>query len=692
MQAARPLQKALLADLTPYLAALLATGFMACVRFGLEPTLRSQYPLILFVFSVGFSVRYFGWKSAVFALIVGFATAVLCFMRRGQPWTENENYVMETVIYFFVSGTVILLLESEKSLGRHASPPAQTLADKNARPSGPELKNAHEALSAQLARSVQEVADTKALLQKESASRKQAEAQARHFAAIVTSSEDAIIGIGLDEAITDWNLGAERLLGYGADVVVGKKLGDFLRPKAREEVRALIAKVQKGERVDPFDTYWHRKEGKEVPVWIRVSPIIENDQLVGISAISRDLTYTKRLEEQVRQSAKMEAIGRLAGGVAHEFNNMLTAIIGHADILRADCRLPETCHKDVNAIIQAAERAAQRTRQLLAYGRKQILQPKVLDLNSVVQEAQQLFRPSLGENVRLITHLAGDLGRIRADPFQVEQVIVNLATNAADAMPQGGTLTIKTANVDLECAQVEALSMTPAAGFHDGPWVLLEITDTGRGIDAKLRKHIFEPFFSTKEFAKATGLGLATVYGIVRQSGGYVDVDSALGKGTTFRVYLPLRGSRPATPVKKAPAAPAPLPGGSETILLVEDDDMVRRFALALLKMSGYSVLEAHEATEAMKVSSQHAGQIHLLVTDVVMPGMNGRELAEKLTQSRGDMKVLFMSGYTEDAVLRLGIDKKETAFLPKPFTPGALAQKVRDVLGQSAKLEPSHH
>jgi len=671
----------------PYLGVILAVALLVGVRFSLGPALGGQQPFFLFLFAVVFSSRYGGWKPGLLALVLGLLASVIFFIEpQGPSWIEAPEQMGGAVIYWLMGITIIAVLQSVQAAGEQAEAAAESLAvDLGTKKQiHQELKKSNATLAERISLRTQELAQINDLLQKESAERKQAEVSLRHFAAIVQSSEDSIIGISLDEVVTDWNLGAERLYGYAPDEVVGKTLSEFMKPRTCYEIRRIIERVKEGERVEPFEGVHYRKDGKEMAVWIRISPIIEEDRLVGISSISRDLTYIKRLEEQIRQSAKMEAIGRLAGGVAHEFNNMLTAIIGHADMLRADARLPAACLPDVEAINQAADRAAQRTRQLLAYGRKQILQPKVLDLNMEVNDAEQLFFPALGESVRLIKHLAADLGRIRADPFQIEQVLITLATNAADAMPQGGTLTIKTCNIDLEIAQVEALSMTPAPGFHSGAWVMLEITDTGRGMDAKMRRHLFEPFFSAKELGKGTGLGLATVYGIIRQSGGYIDVDSAPGKGTTFHVYLPCVA---VAPVPAAPPKPAPtaMPGGSETILLVEDDDMVRRFARALLQMNGYAVLEAGEGSGALKLSAQHTGPIHLLVTDVVMPGMNGRQLAENLAGVRPDMKVLYMSGYTEDAVLRYGIDNKETPFLHKPFTPAVLSQKVRDVLGQTA-------
>jgi len=393
-----------------------------------------------------------------------------------------------------------------------------------------------------------------------------------------------------------------------------------------------------------------------------------------MSSISRDLTYKKRLEAELRQAVKMEAVGRLAGGVAHDFNNLLTVINGYSDLLLA-CLGPEDSMRDMlTEIHKAGKRAEKLTQQLLAYSRKQILQPKVLDINTHVGDIQKMLQRIVGEDMKIVTSLDPELGRVKADPTQIEQIVTNLAVNARDAMPQGGTLTIKTRNTNLDEKYI-----ADHAGSRPGCYVMLEITDTGCGMDKTIKEHLFEPFFTTKEVGKGTGLGLAMVFGIVKQSDGYIDVESEPGCGATFRIYLPRIEEivESDSPHQKT----ALLPCGTETVLLVEDDAMVLSFTRMLLQRGGYRVLEASGGEEAQTVSDRYTTAIDLLVTDVVMPGMSGRVVAERLIRSRPAMKVLYLSGYTADDVFRHGVSVEQAAFLPKPFTAEALAYKVREVL-----------
>jgi PAS domain S-box-containing protein len=397
----------------------------------------------------------------------------------------------------------------------------------------------------------------------------------------------------------------------------------------------------------------------------------------AVCGISTDITERKRLEEQFRQSQKMEAIGRLAGGVAHDFNNLLTIIMGYNDLLLRQISHLDPIRKDLEEIKKAGERAISLTRQLLAFSRKQILQPQVLNLNVILADMNKMLRRLIGEDIDLMIIPDPALGSVKADPGQIEQVIMNLAVNARDAMPQGGRLIIETANVELDETYAHR-----HMGVQAGPYVMLAVSDTGSGIDKETQSRLFEPFFTTKEQGKGTGLGLSTVYGIVKQSGGNIWVYSEPGQGTTFKVYLP----RVEEVVKSLNPDVAPLEPSQvfETILVVEDEEMVRDLICRILRRNGYTVLEARHGSEALLVCEQHAGPIHLMMTDVVMPGMSGRELAERLTPFYPKMKILYMSGYTDHTVVHHGVLAAGTAFLQKPFTPDVLLNKVQEVLDRS--------
>ncbi len=397
--------------------------------------------------------------------------------------------------------------------------------------------------------------------------------------------------------------------------------------------------------------------------------------LVVLAFVNQKQLESERriLEEQARQSQKMEAVGTLAGGVAHDFNNMLTAIIGNAELLRSDdLNLTDRQRAEVEEIRKASERATSLTQQLLAFGRRQMLAPEVVDLNASVAEMQKLLRRLIGEDVELITELDSALGSVKADPAQIDQVIMNLAINARDAMPEGGEIRIGTANADVDEAEAQVQD-----GMVPGRYVMLVVSDTGSGMDAETREKIFEPFFTTKDTGAGTGLGLSTVYGIVKQSDGFIGVDSEPGHGTTFKIYLP-RVDEPIEPPE--PSTVISLQG-METVLLVEDEEMLRALARQVLQRKGHRVLEAPGGPEAVEIFERHEGPINLLLTDVVMPKMSGHELAKRLTMLSPELKVLYISGYTEEALVDRDLSNQGRAFLRKPFTSDALARSVRELL-----------
>jgi two-component system, cell cycle sensor histidine kinase and response regulator CckA len=499
----------------------------------------------------------------------------------------------------------------------------------------------------------------------------------RRFAAIVESSTDGIIGITLDGIITTWNSAAARIYGYAAAEAIGRSLTLLAPPDRVDELLGILARLQRGKRIEGLETVRLRKDGK--PIWVSLSAAPFADATGALdgaaaSMIVRDISERKQLEEQYRQSQKMEAVGQLAAGVAHDFNNLLSIILGYSELLLAKLPVADPKREPVVQIRQAADRAAGLTRQLLAFGRKQILAPVVLNLNSLMTETEKMLRRLIGADIELTIALQPGLGCVKADPGQVEQIIMNLVVNARDAMPTGGRLTIETHSTVLSELQVRHHAELPP-----GPYTLLTVIDTGSGMDEATKARIFEPFFTTKDAGKGTGLGLATVFGIIKQSGGFIEVDTVLGTGSTFRTYLPQ--IREAARLKEADPGLVKMPRGMETILLVEDEDRLRELAQLVLEAIGYKVLSARSGGEAMQVCHDYAGVIHLLFTDVVMPKMSGRQLTDLLVPSHPSMKVLYMSGYTDDTMVRHGIQDEGMNFLPKPFTPVVLAQKVREVL-----------
>jgi PAS domain S-box-containing protein len=482
--------------------------------------------------------------------------------------------------------------------------------------------------------------------------------------------------VALDRAgrVCLWNPAAERAFGWAEPEIVGKPY-PLVPPGKEAEFRELFDRALAGATLVDIETQRRGKGGKPVEVGISAAPLRNpSGDVTGVLVVLADMTDRKALEAEVRRAQKLEAVGRLAGGIAHDFNNLLTVINCCCELMQQRLPALDPTRELLEDVQRAGERAAGLTRQLLAFGGRQVVLPRPLDVNGLVAELGKLLGRLIGEDVALVTVLDPALGSVRGDRGQLEQVVMNLVLNARDAMPQGGTLTIETRNVELAADDAGV-----HFGVQPGPYVLLAIRDTGTGMNATTQAHIFEPFFTTKTPGRGTGLGLATVYGIVKQSAGNIEVESAPGRGTTFRVLLP-RVVEPA-PVARGRATTDVVTGGTETVLVVEDERIVRRLICDVIRERGYTVLEAGDGVEALRSAEEHAGPIHLLITDLVMPRMSGRVLAEHLTALRPGMRVLFLSGYAAEAMARHGVPDEETAFLQKPFVPDALAAKVRVAL-----------
>jgi PAS domain S-box-containing protein len=486
------------------------------------------------------------------------------------------------------------------------------------------------------------------------------------------NANDIIYTLDLDGNFTSLNKAGEQILGFTHEQVMQMNIDQVIAPEylaqAQENLRRTIA----GEPLAPAEFVIIGKQGRRTTIEVNNRAVVRDHKPIGVQGIARNLSERNLLQKQLMQAQKMEAIGHLAGGIAHDFNNLLTVIIGYSDFLLGAVPAEDPAHADIDQIKRAGTRAADLTSQLLAFSRRQILQPRVVDLNVLVQESSKLLRRLIGENIELIIRTAPDLGSIKADVAQMEQIIMNLAVNARDAMPNGGRLTLETANIELDQTFVGS-----HLGSRQGKFVMLAASDTGTGMDVQTKSHLFEPFFTTKEEGKGTGLGLATVYGIVKQSGGYITVDSEPGCGATLKVYLPLvdEAAMTAEPLELATS------DGTETILLVEDVEEVRDLAQRSLQARGYCVLPAGNGPSATKLASEYTGTIHLLVTDLIMPGgINGRDLADRLEITRPGIKVLFISGYASAVGIGNVLDP-QIAFFQKPFTGADLARKVREVL-----------
>ncbi len=502
-----------------------------------------------------------------------------------------------------------------------------------------------------------------------------AEQGLRRLAAIVESSQDAIVGENLEGKITAWSPGAERMYGYTVDEAVGRDARMLLPPDAADEVGDNIARAGHGDSY-AYETVRMTKDGRRIDVAVSVSPIYNDErQVEGVSAIQRDITERRRLEEQLRHSQKMEAVGRLAGGVAHDFNNLLSIIVGYTYLIQSSTAEGDSLRSAADQIMSAAEKAGSLTRQLLAFSRKQVLRPEVIDLNEITAGLGKMLGRLVGEDVDVRIVQGERLRNVKADPSQLEQVIMNLVVNARDAMPNGGKLTIETANVYFDDDEARQHNVAP------GDYVMLAVSDTGIGMDEETRTHMFEPFFTTKEAGKGTGLGLATVYGIVSQSNGYIWVYSEPQQGTTFKIYFPATAGEAAR--TRAAKRPELSLCGTETILLVEDEARLRELIEHVLSDKGYHVVAAANGPEALRILATHTSSIDLMLTDVVMPAMRGQELAEQLRERYPNMAVIYMSGYTDNALMHSGALPEGTAFLQKPFTPDVVLRRIRDVLDE---------
>lgn len=507
--------------------------------------------------------------------------------------------------------------------------------------------------------------------------RKEAEAALRQseqrYRELIENANDIIFTIDSEGRFTSLNKAGEQTLGYSRQEALRMKFTQVVAAEFRELAERMVAgRFAEGANAT-YEVDVAARGGQRVSLEVSVRRMYDGERVAGVQGIARDLTGRKRLEAQFRQMQKMEAVGRLAGGIAHDFNNLLTIIGGYAELLVQ--RLTEgRFHEYAQQIRIAGDRATSLTQQLLAFSRQQKIAPRLLNLNAIVTGMETMLRRLIGEDVNLVSNLDPELGNVMADHGQVEQVIMNLAVNSRDAMPGGGTLKIETANVDGVADPIRAGALeTP------GKFVMIAVSDTGAGMSAEVKSHLFEPFFTTKEQGKGTGLGLATVYGVVKQSHGHIQVDSEPGRGATFRIYFPfapesIRAANPSIEPEKSLK-------GSETIMLVEDEEAVRSLARLVLETCGYFVLEATRASEAMTLSESHRGPIHLLLTDVVMPQMSGRELADRLKLFRPETRILYMSGYTDDVIVYHGLGHDGADFIQKPFTPDSLIRKVRSML-----------
>jgi two-component system cell cycle sensor histidine kinase/response regulator CckA len=498
--------------------------------------------------------------------------------------------------------------------------------------------------------------------------------------ALVESSDDAIVSKDLDGTIRTWNPAAERTFGYTADEMVGNSIFKLIPPELHDEEHMLLGRIARGEHVAHYETDRVRKDGRRIRISLTLSPLRDSTgRLLGASAIKRDVTAQRALEVQLQNAQRMEAVGRLAGGIAHDFNNLLTVIGGLSALSLKSMPEGATQRHHLEQVIQAAERAAALTQQLLTFSRRQIAETEILHPNDVVVRLEPLLRPLIGEHIALRLLLTAKPGRVRANRVQLEQVVMNLALNARDAMPDGGTLVIQTETVIVNGHFVaEQLRLEP------GHYVVLSVSDTGEGMDAVTQASIFEPFFTTKPQGHGTGLGLATVYAIVQEAGGAIYVYSEPGHGSVFKIYLPLADAPADLGLRDPVASPGADIASSARVLVVEDEPGVRAFCVQVLEDEGYRVVHAGSGEEAVRMVESVPDPLDLVLTDVVLPGMNGRVMAERLHATRPSLPVIYMSGYTDDMIVRTGVLTQSAAFLQKPFSPDRLLERIRAALAQA--------